>query len=676
MKRVPIRKKIRHLLIGIAMFSMLAISVSALVLMLRIRHRSEGYILENVEENVMDSLEYIAEFIEAKLDDYANIIEENASFIDGIYESPDRYVRYEYGNHKHLTDKEYCFKLYFANQYVKNSRMNDEIALLSNVEMYWRPILEFNDENITSLYLATETGFLLSEDKEHVDNSPSAVGENYFNYFERDWYVKAKEKETVVFTNISQDYFGRGLTLTCAAPFYKGGRFAGVVALDILVGNLQKNLISVTAGSGSYAFAVDKKGNIIASPDIDVNQTKFKNIYDEDSETKLIADDILSGDSGILLVNKSYYVFSPITNVDWVMCVKIPRSIITNSIKRIDRNIINMMAIFVIIAAIILVIVYKVSISFSNKLTEPIEKLKDDVEIISQGNFDYKADVSGNDEISDLAHSFNAMTSALKEYIDDITKLTAEKERTGAELNIATKIQLGMLPTEFPAFPDDKRFDIFATMNPAKEVGGDFYDFFKVDDKHIAIIVADVSGKGIPAALFMAIGKALLRDHTYIKQDLAAVFHSVNNILCGENRENLFITAFEGVIDLETGKLRYVNAGHELPFIYKKNKTWEAQNIKPGFVLGGIKGINFTVGEFDLGPGDRIFEYTDGVTEATNSNNELYGMDRLKKVLDDNKDRSVADLLPEVKKDIEIFEGSAPQFDDITMLCFEYRGEA
>ena len=209
-------------------------------------------------------------------------------------------------------------------------------------------------------------------------------------------------------------------------------------------------------------------------------------------------------------------------------------------------------------------------------------------------------------------------------------------------------------------------------MNTAKEVGGDFYDFFRIDDKRLAIVVADVSGKGVPAALFMAIGKSLIKDHSYFHDDLSEVFRIVNNVLCDNNKEDLFITAFEGVIDLDTGKMIYVNAGHELPFIYKKGVGFKPVQMKPAFVLGGMKNIKFITGEINLEKGDIIFEYTDGVTEATNTKNELYGMDRLTNILNDCGDISPFDLLPRVKKDIDEFVGDAPQFDDITLLGFKF----
>ena len=187
-------------------------------------------------------------------------------------------------------------------------------------------------------------------------------------------------------------------------------------------------------------------------------------------------------------------------------------------------------------------------------------------------------------------------------------------------------------------------------MTPAKEVGGDFYDFFMVDETHLAIVMADVSGKGVPAALFMVIGKTLIKDHTTPGRDLGEVFSTVNNLLCEANSEGLFITAFEGVLDLVTGEFCFVNAGHEMPFICKAGGSFEAYKIRPGFVLAGFEDMNYKAGSMTLDVGDLIFQYTDGVTEATNVENQLYGMERLEQVLNRVKDRTPSEILPEVKK--------------------------
>lgn len=248
-----------------------------------------------------------------------------------------------------------------------------------------------------------------------------------------------------------------------------------------------------------------------------------------------------------------------------------------------------------------------------------------------------------------------------------------ERERISAELDVARHIQADMLPCLFPAFPERKEFEVYAAMNPAREVGGDFYDFFMVDERHLAVVMADVSGKGVPAALFMVIGKTLLKDHTKPGVKLGRVFEEVNNLLCESNGEGLFITAFEGVLDLATGRFEFVNAGHEPPFIARKGEGYKLHKLRPGFVLAGMENIKYQEGSIQLAPGDRIFQYTDGVTEATNRKEEMYGMERLEAALCRNAEKSPEELLRAVKEDIDMFVGGAPQFDDITMLCVEYR---
>lgn len=280
--------------------------------------------------------------------------------------------------------------------------------------------------------------------------------------------------------------------------------------------------------------------------------------------------------------------------------------------------------------------------------------------------------ICSHDEIGRLAAAVSKMERDINEYIDNIAKVTAEKERIGAELNVAAQIQASMMPSIFPKFAGQPEFEIAAFMQPAKEVGGDFYDFFLVDENHLAIVMADVSGKGVPAALFMVIGKTLIKDHTLPGRNLGEVFTEVNNILCESNSESLFITAFVGVLDLLTGGFSYVNAGHEMPFICHEGR-FEAQRIAPGFVLAGLEDMRYQAGQFTLAEGDKLFQYTDGVTEATDAGDRLYGMERLSAILNKHTGGSPEEILRLVKGDIDEFVGAAPQFDDITMLCLTFQ---
>ncbi|MGN0648832.1 MAG: PP2C family protein-serine/threonine phosphatase [Oscillospiraceae bacterium] len=283
---------------------------------------------------------------------------------------------------------------------------------------------------------------------------------------------------------------------------------------------------------------------------------------------------------------------------------------------------------------------------------------------------EYSAD---NTEVGDLARSYISMVEDIGGYVTNLKKVTAEKERINAELSLASSIQAHMLPCIFPAFPEHSEFDIFATMTPAKEVGGDFYDFFMVDDTHVAAVVADVSGKGVPAALFMVIAKTLIKNYAQSGIKPEEVFTTVNRLLCDGNDAGLFVTAWLGVLELTTGKLTYVNAGHNPPMIKHDGGSFEYLRSRPGFVLAGMDTVKYRQNELVMNIGDRLFLYTDGITEATNSENELYGEERLSAYLNKHSDTSAEDILHGLKADIDSFVGEAPQFDDMTMLMLDYK---
>ena len=277
-------------------------------------------------------------------------------------------------------------------------------------------------------------------------------------------------------------------------------------------------------------------------------------------------------------------------------------------------------------------------------------------------------------EVGELARSYINMARDLDRYVDNLKNIMAEKERINAELTLASNIQAHMLPCIFPPFPEHKEFDLYASMNPAKEVGGDFYDFFVVDEKHLAVIVADVSGKGVPAALFMVIAKTLIKNHTQMGMEPAEVFTAVNRLLCDGNDAGLFVTAWMGVLELESGKLTYVNAGHNPPLIKRAEGEFEYLRERSGFVLAGLDEMKYRQSTLKIFPGDRLFLYTDGVTEATDSAQKLYGEERLRDFLNAHQDCGTEEMLCKLQEELEKFAGDAPQFDDITMLLLDYKG--
>ena len=282
--------------------------------------------------------------------------------------------------------------------------------------------------------------------------------------------------------------------------------------------------------------------------------------------------------------------------------------------------------------------------------------------------------IKHRNEIGKLAKSVEKMSHDMNKYIEDLTHATAEKERLGAELNVAKQIQAEMLPRVFPPYENHPEIELYASMTPAKEVGGDFYDFYMLDDDHFAMVVGDVSGKGVPAALFMVITKTLLKDTAEHEYNPAKIFEHVNKILCEGNDSSLFVTCWMGILTLSTGELNFANAGHTSPII-KNNGEIKYLSTKPNLMLAAMDGIPYTNHSLTMQRGDRLFIYTDGITEATNDYDELYGEERLLNVIKSVKDSGMTsrDILDIVRNDITDFVLEAPQFDDITMLSMIYK---
>ncbi|HCA04650.1 MAG TPA: hypothetical protein DEO32_02000 [Ruminococcaceae bacterium] len=305
------------------------------------------------------------------------------------------------------------------------------------------------------------------------------------------------------------------------------------------------------------------------------------------------------------------------------------------------------------------------------KLTESVRTIKESVKNRQVVN----TDIRTGDEIEELAVSFEDMNRDLIGYIDENTRITAEKQRLDTELSLATGIQAGMLPDKFPAFPERNDFDIYASMKPAKEVGGDFYDFFMIDENKLGIVMADVSGKGVPAALFMMHSKILLKSYTLMKKTPKAALEEVNRQICENNPEEMFVTVWLGVLDLETGVFTAANAGHEKPAVKQADGSFELYMDKHGIMVGYMDGIRFKEYELKLTKGAKLFLYTDGVAEATNANEELFGTDRMIEALRTAEDKTPKEILKAVDDAVNKFVGEAPQFDDLTMLCIEYNGK-
>lgn len=404
-----------------------------------------------------------------------------------------------------------------------------------------------------------------------------------------------------------------------------------------------------------------------ANPDDPADYQKYITIWNAYKENKGLDTPLVTDNS----YGFNYTGISVILDEDGNAIAEIQYILDMSDVRSYLYSFLNSMIVICFGIVALIIIIYIVFVR--NMVTKPIGKLTSFTEEITRTNSfeNQEIDINTGDEIESLSQSFNFMLKELSEYIANLSKMTAEKERIGAELDVARHIQASMLPCIFPPFPERHEFDIYATMTPAKEVGGDFYDFFFVDSNHLALVMADVSGKGVPAALFMMISKTLIKSIAQNGLSPAKVLEKVNNQLCENNEAEMFVTVWLGILEISTGKMKCVNAGHEFPAIMRKGGNWELYKDKHGFVVAGMENAKYKEYELEFHPGDKLFVYTDGVAEATNVNNELYGTERMITALNKAKDKQVKELLESVHGDVDAFAGDAEQFDDITMLTLK-----
>ena len=328
---------------------------------------------------------------------------------------------------------------------------------------------------------------------------------------------------------------------------------------------------------------------------------------------------------------------------------------------------------------LLVILVIVVQSTFLHKtLLDPVQLISEEATRFSTENVPggkkLQDQIRNRDEIGKLAASIDTMEEQIGDYVENLTYITAERERISTEMNLAARIQANMLPNTYPAFPDRTEFDVYASMDPARGVGGDFYDFFLVDDDHLCLIMADVSGKGIPAALFMMVTTIILKNHVMAGKTPAQILTDTNAAICGNNREEMFVTVWLGILEISTGKLTAANAGHEYPALRGPEGKYELYKDKHGFVIGGMEGAKYKEYELRFAPGDRLFLYTDGVPEATSAENELFGTDRMLDALNSQPDAAPEQTLRNVRAAVDGFVKDAEQFDDLTMLSLEYRG--
>ena len=585
------------------------------------------------------------------------------------------------------------------------------------------------DVDIASAYFASEDGFTFFADN-RVENVLDENGNpEPFNAKSRAWYQDAVSSGQAVFSGLTTDYFTGEGTITCSVPVYADDlhqEVIGVVAADvrmqtvndILNDSLLKdsrvciadengNLMIATDTEGMFGLQPDEKKNLYSDDRPTLNQileqslngeTGYYMMFLKPDGTELFAPDVVNNDvtdeewntyleESMTCSNYEVY-FAPISILNWSYLFIANSDTLNNQVTNIVDDFFDrvynhqeqdrfsmVMSLCIGLGTFVGVLVIMVVISNreTRRITEPIVALTNKIGAVNGDNLEFDWQMEADNETTSLAESFGVMTERIRTYIQDLTTITAEKERIGAELDVAKRIQEDMLPVHFP---DREDFRLYASMRPAKEVGGDFYDFFLVDDDHLALVIADVSGKGVPAALFMVIAKTLIKNSVMSGMTSPKeIFATVNNNLCEGNEEMLFVTAWIGLLTLSTGEMICANAGHEYPIIRRAGGEFELFRDEHDLALAAVENVQYREYSMTLAAGDILYLYTDGFPEAMNANDEQFSEARLLEAMNEESIEDPKALDDHIRQRVKEFTGDASQFDDMTSLVIRYLGK-
>jgi sigma-B regulation protein RsbU (phosphoserine phosphatase) len=503
-------------------------------------------------------------------------------------------------------------------------------------------------------------------------------------HYEWEWYQAPKQLRKPVWCEPYFDTgFGKIIMSTYAVPLYRtvrgGKRFQGVVTADISLEQLSDIVSSIRILHTGYGILLSKKGTVVTHPDksLIMKGTIF-DLARKRGDTRLgeLGRRMVAGESGFVPFpilasgRQSWVYYAPIPSSSWSLAVIFPEEELAEDIIALNRTVIFM-------ACAGLLLLFLAVILIARSITGPLRAMAAATEAIADGDLDVELPpATSRDEVGKLTESFRSMKVSLKDHIRQVAEAAAERERITGELAIARDIQMNILPAGFPPLPPRDRYDLRALIEPAKEVGGDFYDFFPIDEDRLCFVVADVSGKGVPAALFMAVSMTLLKATARSGLPPEKIFAKVNDELSHDNRVNMFVTVFCGILDTSTGELAFANAGHNHPLVTRTSGEVAFLKTMNGLALGVMEGAPYRRETLRLAPGESLFIYTDGVTEAMNPADELFGDVRLRRELEAltgaDPDARTVGIMDRVKE----FAAGAPQSDDITIMLVQYRGSA
>lgn len=505
------------------------------------------------------------------------------------------------------------------------------------------------------------------------------------DYLFSDWYQIPRELGRAEW---SEPYYELGagntqLIATFSQPVMQeapgGERLLGILAADIALDWLTRELAEFRVLQHGFAVLISRNGAILSHPNTDfiMNESLFSLAATHGNDAGTLrrqARTLIAGESGFIQHTPLFGVmahvhYAPIDSSDWTLAIVFPENELFDDINRLTRNAATVGSLGLLASLLVVMLI-------ARSISRPLRALAGSTDRIAKGDFEAPLpEVRRRDEVGKLTESFASMRTALRQHIDWLKTTTAAKERIESELAIARDIQMSILPKLFPPIPNRDEFDLRALIVPAREVGGDFYDFFPIDEDRLCFLIADVSGKGVPAALFMAVTKTLIKSTARDRHGPAEILTQVNAELAADNANNMFVTVFCGVLDVRTGDLEYANAGHNPPvLIGADGQSPQLLKGTPQLLLGIMEGVVYRSSSLCLTRGERLLLYTDGVTEAMNVHDELYSEARLLDTLASAPRQDLANLIENLLAHVQVFAGAAPQSDDITLLAIEYRG--
>ena len=502
------------------------------------------------------------------------------------------------------------------------------------------------------------------------------LGTDTYDYHHMDWYQIPKLLDKPYW---SEPYYDEGggeqMMTTYSVPLYDAdGHFYAIITADLSLEWLTELVGNIKAFNRAYNIMISRNASYIVHPDRDLilNETIFSSTYgDEDESLAKLQDDIINCRAGQVLRTKEegkFFVFySPVETTQWTVAIVCPRSELYLEAKTL-RNILIVLGIF----ALALMVIF--NHNGIRKVVAPVEKFAHVAKEIANGDFNATLpEIRSRDELKQLRDSFEYLQHSLVRYIDELQVTTANKERIESELRIAHGIQMGMIPKIFPPFPERDDLSLYAKLVPAKEVGGDLYDFF-IEDEKLYFIIGDVSGKGVPASLVMAVTCRLFRSVASHFSKPEEIISSLNDSLADGNDSNMFCTAFLGILDLRTGQLLYCNAGHNAPLTIDAQGHVALVDVVPNLPLGLFEGFPYEGQQIVLPKDIMLYMFTDGVSEAENPEKELFGDDRLTQLLQENATLDARALVDETFVQVKRHANGAEQSDDITVMCLKCKG--